>query len=604
MRLTTATFSARAAARLELGAKLLEALALPQIADILATLDGPRPLKAFILGPFQTFKSAVGQLHLARNLIVAPGPALWYAPTDAFAKEFADFKLNPLLDAQPVLRGLAYRDKNKSTKLRRNLAGGASTLILSAKTENDRHGKTARDLYLDEVHTYEPGWISQIRNRRGSYPHDYLELLMSTGIDHGTEAHQEWLTTDQREWHMRCPACHRLIAPRFAHYDPADPGEIIGGLVYERRLLDNGLPDEAQLAATLRHVCPHCRHELPDTDSSRSALNGTARHPRGLYVAQNPAPTPGSHGWRFHSLTVRPWLPIALRFERAHAARRRGDLVPLANCVREEFADIWSPAEHHTEKKLRPTTDYVMGAPWEAELFDEQARPYRFATVDVQLDHFVLVIRAWGPQSASRLIWAEKVTTAARIEELAQLHGVIAPRVWLDARHTPQRVRQLCARFGWRCFMGESDKDYLHKALGLRRIYSEPQPIDPWQGTAHQGGATVIQVNFSKPSALDRLHLLRTFETNDGTPLWTAATDAPEWYFREIEAYGRIRKVARDGAEFWEWAVHGPDHAADCECMAVVCASMAQLVGSESLETPAGPPAAGPALKDAPPPEQ
>jgi hypothetical protein len=591
-RLTTATFADRAATRLENGAKLLEALALPQIVDILATLDGPRPLKAFILGPFQTFKSAVGQLHLARNLLVDPGAALWYAPTDGFAKEFSDLKLNPLLDAQPVLRQLAYADKNKTTKLRRNLAGGASILILSAKTEGDRHGKTARDLYLDEVHTYEDGSIGQIRNRRGSYPHEYLELFMSTGLDHGTEGHQEWQDTDQREWHMRCPACHRLIQPRYAHYDPKYPGKIIGGLVYERRLLDTGLPDEAHLAATLRHVCPHCGDALPDTDHSRLTLSGTAKKPRGLYVIQNPNSTPGSHGWRYHALTVRPWLPIVKRFELAHAARLRGDLVPLANCIREEFADIWNPAEHHSEKKLRPTSDYTLGTAWPEALKDDDARPYIFCTVDVQLDHFVVVIRAWGPQSSSRLIWTEKVTTAGRIEELSSLHGVIPARVWLDARHTSQRVRQLCASFGWRCFMGEPEKDYLHKQLGLRRIYSEPKDIDPWIGTAHQGRASVLQVNFSKPAALDRWHLLRTFETNSGDPLWTAATDAPEWYFREIEAYGRIRKQKPSGGEFWEWAVHGPDHAADCEVMQIVVASMAQLVGSESIDTPDTPPPA------------
>jgi hypothetical protein len=585
-RLSTATFAARAASRLENGAPLADALDLPQLADILATLDGPRPLRAFILGPYQTFKSAAGQLHLARNLLVRPGPALWYAPTAGFAREFAELKLNPLLDAQPSLTQLAYADRTKSAKLRRSLAGGASLLLLSANTEGDRHGKTARDLYLDEVHTYDPGWIAQIRNRRGSYPDDHLELFMSTGLDLGSEGHQEWQTTDQREWQMRCPACHRLIAPRFAHYDPADPEKIIGGLLYERRLLDNGLPDEAHVAATLRHVCPHCAHSLPDTTASRLALNGTARRPCGLYVAQNPSPAPGSVGWRFHALTVRPWLPIVLRFERAHAARRRGDLTPLANCIREEFADIWNPAAHHTERRARPTGEYRLGEPWLDALRDEDGRPYIFATVDVQLDHYVLIIRAWGAQSSSRLIWAEKVTTAGRIEELASLHGVIPERVWLDARHTPQTVRQLCGRFGWRCFMGEQDKDYLHKELGVRRIYSEPRSIDPWLGTVHQGGVNVLQVNFSKPSALDRWQLLRTFETNDGTPLWTAAPDAPEWYFREIEAYGRIRKVAPSGAEFWEWAVHGPDHAADCEAMQIVIASMAQLVGAESLTPP------------------
>jgi len=601
-RLPTATFALRAADHLQNAAQLRGVLELPMLADIFATLDGPRPFSAFILAAYQTFKSAAGQLHLLRNCIVRPGPALWYTPTKDFSKDFADLKLNPLADALPGIRALTYPDRAATAKLRRNLAGGASILILSAHTENDRTGKTARDLYLDEAHLFEDGHIEQIRNRRGAYPDDWLELFMSTGLTAGTDAHREWIDTDQRVWHLRCPACHRLIEPRFAHYgDPADPHRITGGLRYERHLTDDGLPDFAKIAATLVHECPHCHHTLPDSPASRHALSGTLRHPRGIYVITNPAATPRHYGWRTHGICTRAWLPIVIRYEKALLARSRGDITEQARCVREDFADIWNPAEQLAERKLRPIGDYLMADPtdpaaladwWSDELRDPQARPYRFATVDVQQDHFVYLARSWGHRSQSRLLYTEKVTTPARIDDLNHALGVLAQRTFLDCRHTPQYVRQLCSRYGWRALEGEPEKDYLHKTLGLRRIYSEPRPIDPWQGTAHQGQTTILQFQFSKPSALERWHLLRTLETNDGQPLWTAASDAPEWYFREIEAYHRIIKRLANGGTALDWHVHGPDHAADCEAMGVVVASMASLVGAESIDTPT-PPEAG-----------
>jgi hypothetical protein len=593
-RLSTATYARRAADHLENSAQLRAVLDLPMVTDILATLDGPRPQTCFILAAYQTFKSALGQFHLLRNTSLRPGPALWYCPTDPFSRDFADLKLNPLADSLPSIRALTYPQSNKTAKLRRNLAGGATILILSAHNENHRTGKTARDLLLDEAHLYQPGAIEQIRNRRGAYPESYLELFMSTGLTAGTDAAAEWLSTDRRVWHMRCanPSCHRLIEPRFAHHtDPTDPTRITGGLIYSRRELPDGTLDENHIAATLHHRCPHCGHTLPDHPSSRLALNGTAARPRGLYIITNPHARPHHHGWRTPALCVRDWLPIVLRFEKAHLARQRGDLEELARVVREEFADIWDPARYQNEKRLRPTGPYRMGEDWldpetgaTLEALDSQGRPYRIATIDVQQDHFVLVIRMWGENATSRLRWAEKITTPSRLADICNEHRVIPARTFLDVRHTPQYVRQLASRYGWRTLQGEPEKDYLHKELGLRRPYSAPRAIDPWLGTAHAGQSTILQIQFSKPSALERTHLLRTLETNDGQPLWTAAEDAPEWYFREIDAYHRIPKKTPKGEVYFDYAVHGPDHAADCEAMNTIAASMARLVGKESID--------------------
>ena len=77
-RISTAAFSKRAAMRLgEGGFKLADALRSPQIADVFATLDAHRQLKGMLIAPFQVIKSAAGQLHMARNMVVRPGPALW-----------------------------------------------------------------------------------------------------------------------------------------------------------------------------------------------------------------------------------------------------------------------------------------------------------------------------------------------------------------------------------------------------------------------------------------------------------------------------------------------------------------------------------------------
>lgn len=585
-RLSTLTFGRSAAPYLDNSAQFLSALDLPMVPDILDTIDANQAARFFILAPYQTAKSLTGQLRLLRSAYVDPERALWYGPSEDFVREFADTKLNPLFDAIPYLQSILYADKSKRAKLRIAGSGGFSLLMLSANTENDRHGKTARDIYMDEVHRYEHGWIGQIRNRRGAYTEsaDWREVLMSTGLDVGTEAAQEWMSTDQRTWHCRCPECKELFQPLFVHRHP-ETQEIIGGLRYEKHTRKNGLPDEKAIAKSLHYECPHCHAKFDDTAVSRRILSGTAQNPTGKYVALNPSAAPKSFGWNFHAIAVRPWLPIVVRFEKAHAARKAGDLDPLANCIREEFAGLWDPEPHLREEKLRPAGQYKMGEDWAEEALDPANRPVRAATVDVQMDHFVLVIRSWSKSGASRLRWAEKVTTPSRIRDLCMANGVIPERVYLDSRHEPDYVKRIAAQNGWRVLMGEKDKDYHHAASGLRRIFSEARFVDAFAGTSTKGIVALFM--FSKQSALSRLHILRTMIGGDGNPLWTAASDAPEWYWKEIDAHYRKKEKQADGSETYTWHGWKEDHAGDCEAMQIVFASMAGLVGAESLDSEA-----------------
>ena len=136
--------------------------------------------------------------------------------------------------------------------------------------------------------------------------------------------------------------------------------------------------------------------------------------------------------------------------------------------------------------------------------------------------------------------------------------------------------------------MGEKDRDYRHES-GLRRIFSEPQAMDAWQGTGEQGRGIIWEFKFSKNSALSRLHLLRTLESNTAELRWSIAADAPEWYRKEIDAFHRAKKFSANGEQYEEWQAHGPDHGADGECIGVIAASMADLAGAESLSPPISP---------------
>lgn len=141
---------------------------------------------------------------------------------------------------------------------------------------------------------------------------------------------------------------------------------------------------------------------------------------------------------------------------------------------------------------------------------------------------------------------------------------------------------------------GTAPKTYLHSD-GLRRIYDEePKLLDAQIGTLEEGqGANVFEWLFSKQSALDRLHLLRSetyapdpLNPDRLEPLHACPIDTPEWYWKQANAHTRKVKTNSDGTSTTIWFGAHDDHAEDTEAMNVVIATMAGLTGAETMPAP------------------
>lgn len=609
-RQSTLAFAARHAA--PLFPDIAEALDRPMVPDILDTIDQTRGARFIILAPTQVYKTLLAQLRVMRGFLVEPQSRLWYCGTEKAYDDVADEKFNPLFDALPVLHPLLHRrpsgepDTSKRSRDRIQF-DGSSFRFRSANITLDRQSKTAQEITVEEPWTFKSGWLAEISKRRSSYDEagTWREIYTSTGsVRHaeiGGEFTALWDSSDQRRWHCRCPHCSRLFYPRRTIKDPKTE-ERIGGLIYETILRPDGLPNEPAIAATVRYRCPNCRKDLPDTPGARLALSGTAARPRGIYVSMNRYATtsPVTIGWQCPSIALKPWAPIVLRMILAELARARGDIEPTKKLVLLDDADIFTESEHFQEGKSKPYGGYKMLEPWDREAIDSEKLRARFAGIDVQHDHFVLTARMWARDSQSRQLFAEKIMTPGILADRLERCGIIRGRTFLDERHEPQRVRQLCSHYGWRAVLGEGEKDYPHEiqvagttqTAKVRRIYSEPKLQDPWIGTAAQGisKAKIAEFNFSKPSALGRFALLRSIPRNDGQLHWSIADDTPEWHAKEIDAFHRARKFTSTGEPYDEWIAHGPDHGADGECIGIIAASMADLAGAESLQTAPTPP--------------
>lgn len=573
-----------------------EILDYPMVKVILDRIDA-NPGGIFIIqGATQVFKTLVGQLVELRAQAIEPTSSLWYGANEPTAEKIAIEKFNPLFDtAMPRARlkndkgdfqpALLFADHTKRTTTHYQFPSGDQLLFLSAGVEVNRQSKSATNLYLDEPWVFDPGWIKEIQRRRENAKR-FREIHMQTGPTAGSFSDDLWEQSTQEVWHIRCESCRKLFPPEIGD------GKTVGGIRYDSGPNVRGEDGVRILSATRATVtleCPRCGHRHANTAHARRVLNAG-----GVFVAMNANPETHIHGFRVPALPLRDWADIAIEIITAARAMKRGDISLKEDLVRKTEARTWHLKKHLKLKKDRPVGNYKMGDEWADELKDEWGRPWRIATVDVQQDYYVLVIRMWGKASRSRMRFCAKPKSITELNEILAKHRVIRERVFLDARHDPIRVRRTAVQCGFKVFMGDkAQRDYLHPD-GLRRIYDEPQFIDAFTGTKDQNAfPACCQILFSKQAALSRVHMLKTELCQPDPmnaallePLMTAAEDAPEWYWLESDAHFLVEEEDKFGERRSIWKGGKEDHAGDCEAMGVVAASIANLTGAESLDPP------------------
>lgn len=569
------------------------ALSQPFIVKPLATMDEHRAARFFLLFPTQFGKSFAGQIYYMRSRQVEPKSSLWYREAKDEVAAFAAEKFNPLFKSCPPLPRLSFADPHKHKNLGAIFPDGSTLALLSAQTKGNRQSRTACNIFLDEPWLYDKGWVGQISKRRSSptFQHDWREIYMSTGPTKDSEADQVWMASNQDTWHVRCPDCQKHFFPARTHKDETT-GERIGGLIYESAMKADGMPDEGAIAESTQYKCPLCRTLLPNNHATRLAMSGTADNPIGEYRPLNSNPAPMTFGFHVHAVVQKDWAEITKKMVWAQLTRTRaGDLTGIEELVRFYDAGRWDPEIYFRPEKFNTyqhPTPYLMAEPWEGAIKDADGRLMLIAAVDVQLDYFVLVIRVFGKFSQSRLRFAALCLSPSEIALHCAREGVPPERVVFDVRHDTQKIRTICARMGWRTMMGDKAmKDYAHPD-GLRRIYDQSKFIDAFTGTVlqAQAGSYVVETLFSKNSALNRLATLRDPDSKapDGSPLWTSAKDAPEWYTKQINAHYRKRVDNADGSHHNVWMGQKEDHGDDDEAMIVVVASALGLTGAESME--------------------
>jgi phage terminase large subunit GpA-like protein len=555
----------------------------PWLHDIAETVDRVRGAIFIVMMPPQVFKTLYMQMRLARGVAVEPTQALWYAKTSEAVAHFADEKLSRLLEAAaPVQAKLPYDpDLRGNKKLYRFTDAPVS--LLGADVREHRNSRSARDLYLDESWQYEAGSLREIFSRTDSYESSRRIIIGTTGPTIDDETDTLWQQSTRSEWRVMCPSCHAPVPCEFG--EPEDPGGIKWASDEHTREPD-GRWRPVVAAGTAGWVCPQCaaRHRYgPELLRRMNDRLAGAR-----YEQTNPRPNPSIYGWRAEAVCFRNWEDLCFEWLTAVNAKKLGSLELIEEFIRKKRVRAWDPMSVMHLRRDLPFGEYDLGDPWAEESVDPAGVPLRFMTVDVQQNHYWVVIRQWsaaaGSYGHSRLLHFEKIFGDGAIEDLRLRFKILANRVTLDCKYNTQSVLQICHRWGYLAVMAVEKHDFLHQD-GVRRIYAAPEYVDAFQGKPQQGHAFAARVQFSSGSAKMRLDTLRGSRDAEGRPLWTIPRNAAEDYIKQAWAEILIRKRSPKGGWYYVWQRLRPDnHAFDMEATQVVCGSMIGLLGAQSLE--------------------
>lgn len=538
-----------------------------------------------LIGSVQHIKTLIAQLWHAWGMVNHPARSAIYDLTGDALDAFSEDKFTPLIDRTDALLRLIPDEKRRKLKYYIGMPYGHVRLLSVGKMAN-RNSKTLERISADESWDYEDGHLKQLHDRQASFTWSWQFYLPSSGQTKDSELDDLWKRSTQKVWHVPCDCCGELI-PYIWTPEPVD-GEIpMGGIRFksgDEVMRPDGSVDWDTLKSSVYYECQKCGGRM-EWDASKVE----ARNLKGCYVQMNPNGDPKIDFYHYNAMAHFPWPDLAEEFKQASLERSRGSLKGLENFVRKRLAGVWDENKYvATGEPPKARGGYKVGEPWEPVPGVDE---YVFATVDVQQDHFYLVIRAWrlvAGRLESRQLERRKLLTDLQIKELCDkwkipqggLNSSVGCRVFCDGNYNADQVKRMCALHGWMVLRGDEAKDFLHPDK-IRRIYAPRQNIDAFEGTGN-GAKYVGQFYFSNNEASNRLALIRSIRDPD--PIWTYAdgTDV-EVYEKQLNGYVRIQKThAATGRPYYVWIKRGDEHYHSCEKMQVVCAAMADLVGASS----------------------
>jgi len=495
-----------------------------------------------------------------------PGPMMIIFKTDDMVKEWAELNLVPSIMLNSKLANLIPSGKNKNNLRKNEIIWPHMPMLFGGANIKNLQMRSMRWVIGDEVWTWDHGRLEEMRRRTHDRWNSRIILVSQGGVE-GDQFDSAFQDAEIHDFCFLCPSCQTRQKYEWKQ------------VKYER--IKNAAEewDWEKINKTVHYACANdeCDATFENKPEARRKLSTS-----GEYVSRhnNHKPRRVSYTWPAMAVWWIDWGDLVMEWITAEDERKKLNFAPLKAFIQKRLAQTW--VEIQEGAKLKSATDaynkkeYHNGEKWELEHF-------RFMTVDVQQDHFWVVIRPWGVDGPSRLIWEGKLETWESIRVLQARMGISNKCVGVDRGYRPDECakeahasRTLSDRDAWTLFLGEESDGYIIKR-GKHRI---KVPFSQWQNAKSNAGITYRYIKFSNRLNKDVLSALMR---GDGAS-WEVPHDHSPAYKKQMESEVK-REVSPGKWRYVKVKSHVDNHLWDCEVMQIVFASVFKIFNhSEKVE--------------------
>ena len=547
----------------------------PWIREVMEAIVDPKIRLVSIIAAVQSSKTTSPELTLCYIIANLPGPCLWLDQTDEDAKDESESRLQKLFESCEPVKKLFPKNKNKQRNCTIHFSNGMTLWLLGAYNKTNLQRRSIRWLFGDETWRWPVGHMAEAEARTTAFGWLGKCVFMSQGGEENDDTHRKFETTDMREWHYKCPKCGKYIPYKWENVEWDDDCKD-----------ENGEYDFSKINHSTALKCPECGEYFEDSDRMRRILNKD-----GKFIALNPNASKENVGFHWNALASMSWGKLAELYLRAKIAARKGDSSLLQQFYQKRLALAWR--EFAEDYRLEIASgSYNSGDVWDEEAGfnklgeiiappfaeNEVIAPLRIMSVDVQMNCFYLVVRAWSIDGSSRLIWHEKVLTWEDIEDIQQRFSILSNLVFIDAGYNSHEVYKQCGKHHWIALMGDNRANFVHRlpqGKSVLRFYSPVKHI-------FISRYVKCRMHFwSNLNVKDTLARIRRNQNPADGATWEVPTDISEDYLKQMESEHRIRK---GNSWIWEQIGNRPNHYLDCEAMNCAGALMLKIVGNNKIE--------------------
>jgi len=522
-----------------------------------------------VMKPTQLAGTTLALVFLCCIADLYPGPCLFMQPNEAMAKSFSKKRLTPALESIPTLQGKVRPPKSRdsgNTLLMKEFPGG-SYQLKGSNSGSSYRSESEKYVIGDDLDGFErdiggEGDPVELLDRRTGSFSDSKIYLNSTPTEKETSLiGPAYENTSQGLYSVPCPRCGE-----YQYLEWGNAGVEYG--IKFTRDKKGGITD-------IWYQCKHCKGRIEEHEKQWML-------DRGKYVHQFPDRVE-SRGFKWNALYTpigwkNTWKRIAESFLKAAKLAKQGNPEKLKAWTNTLMAELWD--EEGTQPdwaKLRDRKE-----PYPLNWVPEKGLLLT-AGVDTQDNRLVVVVRAWGREEESWLVfhdelygdpiqdevWSEldKLLNASYPHESG--NEIKIASVCIDTGgHRTQAVYNYCrTRFPLVAAIKGADN---RPVIGVT-----PTKVDvTYGGVKIPNGCLLWTVgdNTSKSVIYSRLNI----DSMSGPGVYHFHKETSDAYFRQITGEKLLTRYVK-GFPVSEWHKTRPNDVLDCEKYAYAAAIRAGM---------------------------